>query len=664
MSTATKDMNEVPVGLEACQILIRKLQKLNAAQAMQLHNALAVVTSQEALIGELNAIVQDQYVQLQIASETNHAVNLALTDAMTRNARMKLNMSALPQPVSLFGPVPPINEVTLADETPVSVSVVPVPMEPVVVPVSMEPVVEPVVVPVPMEPAVEPVAVAVEQPVVVPVPVEPVVEPVAVAVEPVSVEQPVETVAEPEQKCKPKKKRAGKTVTVQTPPEEEDELHVQEQALVLRNAAQKRQEELKEEQNRILESQRKAVDEQRLMTKNKEAKRVAEKEAAAKAARLAKEEAEELARVAKQAKKTARPAKAATVLQAKIRRIFAVAAVAGKRADADAHAKTIAQRFRNIVHKDSSKKMQDRVIVYKLQQQTLKEQQARDREDKRSIQRGRVEFEAFCKRTAVQFTTGSPDFPYIKPFSASPIDAFDGCHSTDAMFDECDILMNNIKAESTIKLIAVCKRVFKVPETSEDQPPVTYRDTGKLGMTSFPCPEVSVQLKIESICMNIFVLNKKPIGAVLDGQQQQQQQQYFLSMQLEKPVDYVSPSASLATIAGWFDNIELRDVAARATEILIQAEAYRDDEETHELKSAAVGQCIQLSIAALIEHDPYALKSITMADVRGREQNTDHFRLSLMSVSLPKEKTKRVVSVVEILEWYARGVFGGTAGKK
>ena len=439
---------------------------------------------------------------------------------------------------------------------------------------------------------------------------------------------------------------------------------MQEQALVLSNAAQKRQEELKEEQNRILESQRKAVDEQRLMAKNKEAKRVAEKEAAAKAARIAKEEAEELARVAKQAKKTARPAKAATVLQAKIRRIFAVAAVAGKRADADAHAKTIAQRFRIIVHKDSSKKMQDFSIVYKLQQQTLKEQQARDREDKRSIQRGRVEFEAFCKRTAVQFTTGSPDFPYIKPFSASPIDAFDGCHSTDAMFDKCDILVNNIKAESTLKLIAVCKRVFKVPETSEGQPPVTYRDTAKLGMTSFPCPEVSVQLKIESICMNIFVLNKKPIGAVLDGQQQQQQQQYFLSMQLDKPVDYVSPSASLATIAGWFDNIELRDAAARATEILIQAEAYRDDEETHELKSAAVGQCIQLSIAALIEHDPFALKSITMADVRGREQNTDHFRLSLMSVSLPKEKTRRVVSVVEILEWYARGVFGGTAGKK
>ena len=612
MSTATKDMNEVPVGLEACQILIRKLQKLNSTQERQLHNALAVVTSQEALIGELNAIVQDQYMQLQIASETNHAVNLALTDAMTRNAMMKLSMSALSQPLSLFEPVPPINEVTLADETPVSVSVVPVPMEPVVVPV-------------------------------------------AVAVEPVSVE-PVETVAEPEQKCKPKKKRAGKTVTVQTPPEEEDELHVQEQALVLRNAAQKRQEELKEEQNRILESQRKAVDEQRLMTKNKEAKRVAEKEAAAKAARLAKEEAEELARVAKQAKKTARPAKAATVLQAKIRRIFAVAAVAGKRADADAHAKTIAQRFRNIVHKDSSKKMQDRVIVYKLQQQTLKEQQARDREDKQSIQRGRVEFEAFCKRTAVQFTTGSPDFPYIKPFSASPIDTFDGCHSTDAMFDECDILVNNIKAESTLKLIAVCKRVFKVPKTSEGQPPVTYRDTAKLGMTSFPCPEVSVQLKIESICMNIFVLNKKPIGAVLDGQQQQQQQ-YFLSMQLDKPVDYVSPSVSLATIAGWFDNIELRDAAARATEMLIPAEAYRDDEETHELKSAAVGQCIQLSIAALIEHDPFALKSITMADVRGRGQNTDHFRLSLMSVSLPKEKTRRVVSVVEILEWYARGVF-------
>ena len=662
MSTATKDMNEVPVGLEACQILIRKLQKLNAAQAMQLHNALAVVTSQEALIGELNAIVQDQYVQLQIASETNHAVNLALTDAMTRNARMKLSMSALSQPLPFFEPVPPINEVTLADEAPVSVSVVPVSMEPVVVPVSMEPVVEPVVVPVPMEPAVEPVAVAVEQPVVVPVPMEPAVVPVSVAVEPVSVE-PVETVAEPEQKCKPKKKRAGKTVTVQTPPEEEDELHVQEQALVLSNAAQKRQEELKEEQNRILESQRKAVDEQRLMAKNKEAKRVAEKEAAAKAARIAKEEAEELARVAKQAKKTARPVKAATVLQAKIRRIFAVAAVAGKRADADAHAKTIAQRFRNIVHKDSSKKMQDFSIVYKLQQQTLKEQQARDREDKRSIQRGRVEFEAFCKRTAVQFTTGSPDFPYIKPFSASPIDTFDGCHSTDAMFDKCDILVNNIKAESTLKLIAVCKRVFKVPETSGDQPPVTYRDTVKLGMTSFPCPEVSVQLKIESICMNIFVLNKKPIGAVLDGQQQQQQQ-YFLSLQLEKPVDYVSPSASLATIAGWFDNIELRDAAARATEMLIQAEAYRDDEETHELKSAAVGQCIQLSIAALIEHDPFALKSITMADVRGREQNTDHFRLSLMSVSLPKEKTRRVVSVVEILEWYARGVFGGTAGKK
>ena len=615
MSMAAKDLNEIPVGVEACQILIRKLQKLNSTQERQLHNALAVVTSQEALIGELNAIVQDQYVQLLIASETNHAVNLALTDAMTRNAMMKLSMSALSQPLSLFEPVPPINEVTLADETPVSVSVVPVPMEPVVVPVS------------------------------------------------VAVEQPVETVAEPEQKCKPKKKRAGKTVTVQTPPEEEDELHVQEQALVLRNAAQKRQEELKEEQNRILESQRKAVDEQRLMTKNKEAKRVAEKEAAAKAARLAKEEAEELARVAKQAKKTARPAKAATVLQAKIRRIFAVAAVAGKRADADAHAKTIAQRFRNIVHKDSSKKMQDRVIVYKLQQQTLKEQKARDREDKQSIQRGRVEFEAFCKRTAVQFTTGSPDFPYIKPFSASPIDTFDGCHSTDAMFDECDILVNNIKTESTLKLIAVCKRVFKVPETSGDQPPVTYRDTAKLGMTSFPCPEVSVQLKIESICMNIFVLNKKPIGAVLDGQQQQQQQ-YFLSMQLDKPVDYVSPSASLATIAGWFDNIELRDAAARATEMLIPAEAYRDDEETHELKSAAVGQCIQLSIAALIEHDPFALKSITMADVRGRGQNTDHFRLSLMSVSLPKEKTRRVVSVVEILEWYARGVFGGTAGKK
>lgn len=162
----------------------------------------------------------------------------------------------------------------------------------------------------------------------------------------------------------------------------------------------------------------------------------------------------------------------------------------------------------------------------------------------------------YCAMLVDRLKTGRPGIPYIIPYKNYEIDAKVGIlHCLDDDLDDVSAHAVPDADDGSQKmrfdvanLLDVCKRVFKVTAESEK---ITYINMAALGILLYPCPQVSVQLKIEAVCFNLFVLNQGRFDDV------NQQQLFYLTLQLPFNVDYQSPHASLATIAGWFDQSEI-----------------------------------------------------------------------------------------------------------
>jgi hypothetical protein len=662
-----KDLVEVPTKLEACQVLIRKLQATVLSQRAQLQCAQSAFANQQAIIANLQSQVQRLSFELRVNDEASHSVNVALAEANRINAQLRINLE-LCAPSARFGARPneekPVPVVDMPQTSPVSASDetkdTPAPIEPT--PIEPTPIEQAPIDPAPIEQAPVEQALEVMEPtlqVMEQAPIEQALE----VIEPTPIEQaPTQTIREPPKTSKGKEKRSVKAkphatlqVSVENQPEnpEVDELVHDPTCL-----ARERQSQIQEEERLLRERQRKAVEEQRVVAKNNADKRAAKDEERRRAAMAAKAAAEAQKIADSQAKKDAKKAAkeaakefeknatAATFLQANLRRFLAKNVLVDKRAEAQLQSnktKMVVERYQMLMHRSIIMKIQNMVIKFSRKQMLKKEKKCKQTLAQSPVKEMQASEHQYYRSVMTLFAEGSPNFPYIKPY-IKPYTSLVHEYIDEDSEPIVLTLQKAVMQESIDKLIEVCNRVFTGTEPVK---PSIHPDMTGAAQNDCPYYTTLVQLKIEAICWNIFLLNKCSVESVNGNQL------YYLTLQLPFYVDYKSPEACLTTIAGWFDNDELK----KASRPLIpKAIVYRDDEETSDLKTAAVKRCVESTFLQLLAQHPKAFQSIEMREVKCSGYSFDNLGIALRSVILHGESTRRVVGIVEVMEWFARGV--------
>jgi len=685
-----KDDHEMPESTQGKTLCIKKLQMKVAglrAFSIEQKNELAHLRVENDRLRienqKLHAHNHDLHVGNEVYKVTNYTVNVALANAHELIGQLQHKMKQTPcTPVSVFPPMPPQEVEAVLASTDLQVT----PQEQIEQSMLAEPV---EVQPVQAEPVevqlVQVIAVQDDQIQANPTPTE--------MDEPEPVPEPASSSSS---KPKSKKKRASKAkavvATPQDPVEAQPDPRSEDDELRRERERQFEEQKIKlqEEERQRQESQRQAVEASRRLAKQREEEREAKKRAereeklkADEAKKQVKREARDAGKeAAKKAKDDANKIAAITILQAKVRRF----------AERDTLEKTrkvndVVNRFQQLVLKSSIKSALETARAYMVKQKASQQKKEQKREALKlekaaeakkidqKLQQMTAEalsrivnetmtpqqskFLDYCAIVADRLKTGSRGIPYIIPYKNYEIDAKVGIlHCLDDDLD--DVSAHNVPDADdgsqkmrfdVANLLDVCKRVFKVTAESEK---ITYINMAALGILLYPCPQVSVQLKIEAVCFNLFVLNQGLFDDV------NQQQLFYLTLQLPFNVDYQSPHASLATIAGWFDQSEIA-VACRP---LIPYRAFRGDSVTNDYNKNAMKRCISSTFADLLQRDEQAFVVARLGKATGPGYNYDNLGLPLQTLYLPNQTGQRTACMVEIIEWYARGVLGRKQAKK
>ena len=225
------------------------------------------------------------------------------------------------------------------------------------------------------------------------------------------------------------------------------------------------------------------------------------------------------------------------------------------------------------------------------------------------------------------FVYDGKGFPFINPLMNRR-----GTEARKLSFDELDLPIRSGVSD----LDMICPRVFK--ERTEGEIVNKYQN-----IPGFPNDVILVQLKIQETCFNTFFIEQDKEAAEAG------QRLYYVKSCLPVERTIISPSVSLATIATWFDNKYLQK-ACRA--VYPNGLTYLKKVKTFNAKKILLDVYEDVANPS---NGTSVLQYVRFYD--GPDLEVDVLDIPKMLVMLPGQTKWKLSSIVEIMEWFARGMF-------